>query len=511
MSFVSLEFIIFLLVVYLVHYFVPAKFRWCVLLVGSIFFYCFAGWKKLLFVLASCDTAYIVALWIDTIYGDLTIDSREQKRKCRRILFAGISITILLLLYAKIGQRLIDSFVNVYRGEEDFVSIIVPLGISYYTFGIIGYMVDVYYKKDKAERNFFKLLLYMIYFPQILEGPIPRHKKNAIQFESGNRADYKTFCFGVQRMLWGYFKKMVIADRLGVLTSEILTNYKNYEGAYFWVCIIASAFQLYCDFSGCMDIALGASECFGIKLDENFNHPFFSESAAEFWRRWHITLGTWFKDYVYMPIVINPKLIFFTGKARKKFGKKVAKNLMTIVPLAVVWLLTGLWHGTGLDYICWGIYWGVIIICSTVFAPELKKLTEILHIDTDAGWWHTFRKLRTFLIFCGGRALTAPGNIAVSGTILKSMFTTWNPWVLVDDSLYTLGLNLKNFWLVIFSLFFLLFVSYKQERGIKIREKIASYPLPLRWAVYYVAFFSIIIFGMYGPGYNASDFVYMKF
>lgn len=503
MIFTSLNFILFLSVCIILYYIFPLRARWFVLLAGSIFFYCCAGWEKLIFVLATALVTYVIALLINRIYSSekyAELDNAGKKKKAKFWLIIGLFLVILLLVYIKTAHNFIDP-----------ENIIIPLGISYYTFGIVGYMADVYWKKDVAEKNPLKLLLYMIYFPHILQGPIARHKKLASQLAEGHRFDYQGFCFGLQRITWGFFKKLVIADRFAVIVNEIFDNYTQYEGQYFVIALLACVVQLYCDFSGCMDIALGVSECFGITLDENFKRPFYSRSASEFWRRWHITLGAWFKDYVYMPMVINPRLIKLSKKAKDRFGARFGKSLMTVIPLAIVWLLTGLWHGTGLDYIVWGCYWGIIIIIGTVFAPEFKKLTKKLNIDTESGLWKNFQIVRTFLIFCGGRLLTAPGDIKVSMDILKSIFTRFNIWVWFDQSIYDLGLDRQELWAGLFGLVLLWFISYKQEHGIKIRETVASFPLPLRWVLYYGLFFAVLIFGRYGSGFEASAFVYMQY
>lgn len=503
MIFTSLNFILFLSVCIILYYIFPLRARWFVLLVGSIFFYCCAGWEKLIFVLATALVTYVIALLINRIYSSdkyAELDNAGKKKKTKFWLIIGLFLVILLLVYTKTAHNFIDP-----------ENIIIPLGISYYTFGIVGYMADVYWKKDVAEKNPLKLLLYMIYFPHILQGPIARHKKLASQLAEGHRFDYQGFCFGLQRITWGFFKKLVIADRFAVIVNEIFDNYTQYEGQYFVIAILACVVQLYCDFSGCMDIALGVSECFGITLDENFKRPFYSRSASEFWRRWHITLGAWFKDYVYMPMVINPRLIKLSKKAKDRFGARFGKSLMTVIPLAIVWLLTGLWHGTGLDYIVWGCYWGIIIIIGTVFAPEFKKLTKKLNIDTESGLWKNFQIVRTFLIFCGGRLLTAPGDIKVSIDILKSIFTRFNIWVWFDQSIYDLGLDRQELWAGLFGLVLLWFISYKQEHGTRIRETVASFPLPLRWILYYGLFFAVLIFGRYGSGFEASAFVYMQY
>ena len=248
----------------------------------------------------------------------------------------------------------------------------------------------------------------------------------------------------------------------------------------------------------------------GLKLEPNFDHPFFSKSAAEFWRRWHITLGTWFKDYVYMPLVISPRLIRLSKRFRDRFGPRAGKAVMTVVPLSVVWLLTGLWHNAGWSYVVWGLYWGGMIICSTVFAPELKRLTAVLRINTETGSWKIFQMVRTFLLFVVGRIITIPGDLAKSWQIIQNIILRFHPEDLVDGSLYTLGLDRPNFLLGVVCMFVLWSASMLQKRG-SVRERLAESNIVFRWAAYYILFFSVVIFGIYGPGYDASSFVYMQF
>ncbi len=396
-------------------------------------------------------------------------------------------------------------------GTLEGYSFFVPLGISYYSMSLVGYMADVYWKKEKFEKNIFKLLLFALYFPKILQGPISKYRNISKTLFGENKFDYTHFCYGLQRMLWGYFKKLVIADRVALIVTPVFENYESYHGTVLLVASIFGAFQLYCDFSGCMDIALGISESLGIKLEENFNHPFFSKTAAEFWRRWHMTLGSWFKDYIYMPIVISPTLIKLSGKLRKRFGKRVGKEFVTIVPLAIVWTLTGLWHGTGWNYVVWGIYWGIIMIISTVFEPELKKIPILLHIKTDSMQYQIFRQIRTFSLFVISRIITIPSDIKASVEVFKRVLFDQSPWELVDGTLFKLGLDGPNFILLILALLLLYFVSRCQEKGIMIRDKIASFPIFWRWTFYYMAIFAVLIFGIYGAGYDASSFVYMNY
>lgn len=385
----------------------------------------------------------------------------------------------------------------------------VPLGISYYSMSLIGYLADVYWKKEEAERNYFKLLLFAIYFPKILEGPISKHRFVSDSMYGGTPFAYKRFCFGLQRMLWGYFKKLVIADRLSIMTSNILGNYNNFGGSELLVSAVLSAIGLYCDFSGCMDIALGASDLFGIKMEENFNHPFFSKSVAEFWRRWHISLGTWVKDYIYMPLVTNSCLISLSGIIRNKFGKRTSKAFYTGIPLFTVWLLTGLWHGTGINYVVWGMYWGVLIIISNLYEKELKMIPQILKINKETNWYKQIQIIRTFLFFVISRIITVPSSLQDTFNILYRILCVNEPWHLVNGDLYTRGMNQSNFVVVFLAILILFFVDKLQMNGVKLRETIASYSLPIRWGIYIMGIVVVTVFGVYGPGYDSSSFVYM--
>lgn len=518
MSFTSFFFYIFIAILLLIYFRVPDRIQWGVLLVASIVFYATWGLEKLPFILASTLVAWIVSNKIFSRYDkceeqireiedkEIIKDKKQEaKRRNRFVLTIGIVLIVLLLMYVKVGKLFEET-------TEGDISIIVPLGISYYTFSLIGYMADCYWKKEKAETNFFKLLLFAIYFPKILQGPISKHKDLAPQLIKGHTYDYKNMCYGLQLMLWGYFKKLVIADRLAIFVNTVYGDYWHKSGSMLLVATIFGAFQLYCDFSGCMDIARGFSEIIGIKLESNFNHPFFSESAAEFWRRWHITLGVWFKDYVYMPITVSPGMMKLMGRVRKTFGMTTAKNVTTIISLSVVWILTGLWHGTGWNYVLWGVYWGILIIVSMLTSKFCIRVCNKLHINTDSREWHLFRKFRTFCLFVISRFLTIPADLSVTFEVFRKIFSIkFYPWELVDGTIYNMGLNRPNFIAAIIFMMILYLVSRYEERGGSGRDWMAQRQIVARWALYYGLIFTILIFGIYGPGYDASDFVYMKF
>lgn len=525
MTFASGSFLVFIIVVFILYFLVAINKRWIILLIASAIFYLGAGLNKLPFILLASLASYYTAIRISKVYEkqnnylkehEISKEETKQlqtknKKKCKIICLIGIGFILAMLIYTKTGNWILNSIQNVIQpGAESKISIIVPLGISYYTFSAIGYLADVYWKKEKAEKNYFKFLLFVLYFPKILQGPISRHKNLGKQLVEGHRFEYKRFCYGLQLMLWGYFKKLVIADRLAIPVSKVFGSYATYSGSILLTASLLAAVQLYCDFSGYMDIALGISQVFGIELEKNFDHPFFSRSAAEFWRRWHITLGMWFKDYVYMPLVVSPRMMKLTQRTKQRFSTRAGKTVMTSIPLAVVWLLTGIWHGTGWSYVVWGIYWGVLIILSSALEPEIKRLTSLLKINVQAGSWKVFQMARTFLLFCIGRIITIPGDLHATGVIAEKIFTDFQIWQIFDGTLYSLGLDAANFNLAMITILVLWAVSRLQNKG-SVRERIAGCNIVFRWAIYYIAIFAVLIFGIYGPGYDASAFVYMQF
>lgn len=420
---------------------------------------------------------------------------------------AGWDVAVLELL----GFRQIEGLTMALKGGMPRYTWIVPLGLSYYTLSLVGYLADIYWGKEKPEKNYFRLLLFVLYFPKILEGPISKYRTVAPQLFEGHPFSYERVKFGLQRAVWGCFKKLVIADRVAGVVTSIFSDYASRTGSEFLVGAILGAVQLYCDFSGCMDIALGVSECYGITLEENFKRPFSSRTAAEFWRKWHMTLGTWFKDYVYMPLAVSPKLMKVSGWLRKKLNMRVAKAFMTAVPLSVVWILTGLWHGTGANYLLWGVYWGAILIVSSIFDPEIKALTRKLKIRTDSRGFRFFQVARTALLFVISRLITLPASRFVIKHVFATLFRNFAPGKLVDGSLLNMGISGPQWVVLLLAVALVAFIGHKQEKGVKIRQWIAQRPVLVRWGIYYAVVFAILIFGAYGAGYDASTFVYMRF
>ncbi len=526
MSYNSAGFLIFFGAFLLLYVLMPRVWlRQAVILAGNIVFYLFAGGKSLLAVLfATTVVVYAVSVLMGKVYEGFEAETAEMKPKERmqilpgyrkkavRYLIAGIVIVLGILLYGKIGRLAglpeVVSFDGLRR--RGMMAVLVPVGVSYYTFSAVGYLLDVYWRKAKAERNYFLLLISMTYFPIIVQGPISRYDRLMKQMKELPGFSYERVTLGLQRMVWGLFKKLVIADRLSMYTGTIFADIGSYAGVEVILAVAANVMHIYMDFSGCMDIVIGAAEAMGVTLDENFRQPFFSKGAAEFWRRWHITLGTWFKDYVYMPIATSKGMMKKTAELKKSRGKRISSFAQTAIPLIVVWVLTGLWHGTGPDYLIWGLYWGVLIIVESTFAPEFRKVTEFFRVDPESYGHRLFQMVRTFVYFAIGRMITALGNAGSFVTIMRSITREARPWVLFDGTILGYGIDAQDMGVLLIAIAVVWIVSILQTK-MNVREALAKQPLVLRWIVYLAGIIAVVVFGIYGPGYTASAFVYGAF
>lgn len=493
-SFTPWWFFVLLAFALLWYYALPKRGRWVVLLIASLAFCAVGGWQTV---------ASIVLVTCIAWSAGLSIEATQKEEKVRRKLLLSCTCIVLVVALAYVKLNALWKWSTAW--------FVVPIGLSYYTLSVISYLVDVYRGRQEAERNPLHMLLFVAWFPKIIEGPIERYGKLAPQLIEGHQFEWVGFCHGMQLALWGYIKKMVIADRIAVLTTQAFEHHTLYGGLVMLLAAVLAAVQLYCDFSGCMDIAGGVSQMFGIRLEANFRQPFFSRSAAEFWRRWHITLGTWFKDYVYMPLTVSRPVMAAAKWARAHVGRMASRRVMQVIPLVVVWLLTGLWHGTGANYLVWGAWWGVIIICDVLFSKAYAGLAAHLHVDTSSGAWHAFQAVRTFMFFVIGRIITIPGNLAVTGQILLGVVADPRPWQLVDGTLLGMGLDATNLNLMVLFIGLVWAVDLLHERGVGIRAAIGSWPMPVREIVYVAGVMAVLVFGMYGPAYNASAFVYMQY
>lgn len=511
MGITSFYFLCFFTVLLIVYYGIPRKLQWGLLLLGSVAYCLLAGQGILiLYPLVSAGACY---LGTNALAGV----PQEADKKRRGILAVTILVNVGILFalkYVNFFINTVNGVVHLFGGGDELVSgvdFLVPLGVSFYTFSLLGYVIDVYYGLADVQKNFGKLALYGLYFPNLISGPILKYREHAAQFFAPHAFDYNQVTQGLQRMVWGFFKKLVIAERLGVLVNTVYGGYEGYPGAYIWVATACYAFQLYTDFSGCMDIVLGLSQSLGIALPENFQTPFFSKSVAEYWRRWHITLGVWMKDYVFYPLLRSKLFTNLNKSFKEKFGKKRGKQYATFAAMFVLWLTVGVWHGGDWKFVIGsGLLHWFYIVMEELLAPPFARLNKRLHLDEEGRFLNGVRMLRTFFLVCIGDLFFRSASVGDASAMLKSAVSVWNPQILWDGSLLQLGLDGIETAVAGFALLLLWAVSLKQRKE-QVRECIAGKPLPLRWALWYALLFAVILLGYYGPGYSAAEFIYQGF
>ncbi|MCR5024162.1 MAG: hypothetical protein K6A90_07515 [Lachnospiraceae bacterium] len=351
--------------------------------------------------------------------------------------------------------------------------------------------------------------MFLIYFPQLVSGPFVRYEDQRDQLFSFHKFNLDSIVRGFERFLWGCFKKLVIADRIAVVTGNIFFDWNRFTGFYIIFGVCCFAFQLYADFSGCMDIMLGVSEMFQITLPENFKRPFFSTSYAEFWRRWHITLGTWAKDYVLYPL-LKTKPFARMGKAAKdRWGKKIGREIPTFAGMIIIWFLIGLWHGGSAKFMfCSGIIPCIYLLGGRILSPYLNRLTHILGIKTDCFSYRLFLRIRTTILVMSTWLIMASGSLRVSLQKFRQIIPLNNPYIFFGKNMYSTGLDGKDFLLLWICLLIVLVVDTMEEHGIDVRKSLSGQNTLFRWGVLYALMFAVIVFGKYGPGYNAADFIY---
>lgn len=511
MAITSFYFLCFFAVLLLIYYSIPRKFQWGFLLLCSVAYCLSAGqWALILYPIASVGVCH-------TGTGLLSRTPAGEEKKRRGILLVTILVNIGILFVLKYVNFLIntvDGVVYLLGGPEDVISAVdflVPLGVSFYTFSLLGYVIDVYYGLAVHQENGLKLALYGLYFPNLISGPILKYREHAEQFFAPHAFDYRQVTRGLQRMAWGFFKKLVISERLGVLVNTVYGDYEGYPGAYIWVATACYAFQLYTDFSGCMDIVLGLSESLGITLPENFQTPFFSKSVAEYWRRWHITLGVWMKDYVFYPLLRSKLFTDLNQTFRKKFGKKRGKQYATFAAMFVLWLTVGIWHGGDWKFVIGsGLLHWFYIVTEELLAPSCARMMEGLHINAEGRFVAGVRILRTFFLVCIGDLFFRAASVGDAFSMLREAVGEWNPQVFWDGGLLQLGLDGIELGVALLSLLLLWTVSLAGRKG-SVRDWIGKRPLPLRWMIWYALLFAVILLGYYGPGYSAAEFIYQGF
>lgn len=502
MSITSLSFLVMILIGVAIYYILPKSWQWVELLVMSLaFYFMVATPHTIIYLLISTAVAYIA-----TNFG---------KYKKETVVFSVVAILINVGLWFTLkGYDLWGEIISITDDVKSNV-LIASLGMGYYTLQIIGYILDCYWENTKPQKNILKLFLFVCFFPQMTTGPISRYSQLESLYEQ-HCFSYRTLSFGAQRILWGFFKKLVLAERVGIIVNGIWGDLGTYNGFYYWVALVLFPIQMYADFSGCTDIVIGTAELFGIKMPENFNSPFFSRTIQEFWQRWHITLGTWAKDYVLYPLLKSTGMVKFSKFAKKQFGKKQGKFISTAIGMFVLWMVMGVWHGAPKYIVGVSLWYWMLLILGDLCTPFLKRINAFLRIQESSFSWHLFQSVRTYLIYAVGAAFFRAPSISEGAQFilnLKQIFIkeTSNPWIFFDKSVLNLGVTYEDINIIIVAIFILLVVGLLREKCAYARIWMENQMLVFRWFVWIGLFVIVLVYGKYGPGYNVGEFIYQGF
>ncbi|MCI8710630.1 MAG: MBOAT family protein [Dorea sp.] len=492
MIFNSIDFMLFFPMVIVVYFFIPKRIRYIWLLIASYYFYMCWNIKYAFLIALSTVITYISGLFIEKYFF----------RKKLILIFSLVSNLSILFVF-KYFQFLLQN-INHLRDiigiapMEKSLDLLLPVGISFYTFQALGYSIDVYRGDVKAEKNLLKYALFVSFFPQLVAGPIERSKNLLTQVncvEYFRLWNYERITNGAVIMLWGFFQKMVIADRAAILVDKVYGEYWIYGTIELIFATILFAFQIYCDFSGYSMIAVGAARIMGFELMENFNAPYYSKSIKEFWRRWHISLSSWFRDYIYIPLGGN------RVSRLKGYG-----NLM------VTFLISGLWHGANWSYVAWGGVHGVYQIVGSLVAPIRDRLESRLSMKKESMSYKLGQVIVTFILVDFAWIFFRADRFLDSISIISQIFTRWNPWILFDGSLYSLGLDIAEMHILVVSILMLLLVDMVRYRtGKIITEYLKEQCLWFRWLTIIALFWGVTIYGVYGSGFSAVSFIYFQF
>lgn len=489
MVFNSLEFLFIGPIICLVYFIAPDKAKNIVLLLASYLLYIFAGWKHALILFLVTIITYIVA-------GLISKGVHEKF-----ILTIGIILNVSVLMVCKymfyvLGKIEKLKFMgNVFDWGGVFCEIIVPVGISFYTLQAIGYLIDVYKKKVSFESNFIIHALFLSFFPYAVSGPIERAGNMFRQFHEIHKFEYERVCHGLQLFLWGGAVKLILADRLAIFANELLSNPVKYVGWELIAGVFLYTLQIYCDFSSYSDMAVGLARVLGYDIIQNFNRPYFALSIAEFWNRWHISLSSWLRDYIYIPLGGNRK-----GQLRK------------YINLGIVFLISGVWHGAGWNYIFWGMLYVWYYIMAGLTRKLRNRMILIIHIDNN-GWGICFiRRIITFSLVAFAWIFFYASDMNNAFSILHGIFTKNNIGILFSANGLNVGGMVGKDWMLLGIGFAILFlVDVLRENKIRICNIIDKQFILIRWITYIGLITAIIVFGIYGPEYEAQSFIYQAF
>jgi len=488
LSFVSAKFLIFICVALLCYFVAPKRFRWVVLLAASYAFYWLVGGLVALVVISVTSlSVFACGIWAAKLR-----ESGNSKLVRRIPVSVGIILNFGILALFKFGAAF---------------GIVAITGISFYTFQATGYLIDIYRGKVSAEKNPLKFMLFVSFFPQLIQGPISRYSTIAEDLYAGHGFNWERARNGVKRIIWGYFLKLVIADRAAVIVSTVFADYSYYGGAVILFSVLAYSIQIYADFAGGTEIALGIAEIIGVKLPENFRQPFLARSVTDFWRRWHITLGAWLKDYLFYPLAFSKPLGKLGKVTRKIFGNRIGKIIPTSIATFCVYLVIGIWHGSSLKFVAFGLINGFVISLSLYCEPLLNKLRTVTRLNGEGrGLGAIWAVVRTLCIVVFARYFSRAGSLMTALRMLKRTAFEFRLSELFGGALGRLGLGTVDYIVLIVAIAMLFTKDALAERG-TLKE-----PKPIvQFLVMFLILFMLTMFGIYRDGYVAAQFIYAQF
>ena len=528
-SYCSFEYLgIILPLVVIVYNLVKKKYRWLVLLLCSYCFFYLISKELVIYLILATFGIHHFGIWLTLVQNRQneelkTVAKSERKsiklcyrNKQRKILALAVTLNLGILVVLKYSGFLIknlNSLLAIFKLDFSLSvpAFIIPIGISFYTLRAISYLFDVYYEKIKADQSLGRLALYMSFFPLTMEGPICRYSEVTESLYQGNPVTYQNLTFGIQRIFYGLFKKMVIADRLNAFISNVFQDYSSYDGGIIFVGALLYTCQLYMEFSGTMDVVIGSGQIFGVRMPENFKQPFFSKSISEFWQRWHISLGLWFKDYLFYPLSMSKPIKNLSSKLRKRFGNHHGAVLAGGIALLAVWLGNGLWHGVGWNYIFFGLYHFALILTANFIEPTIKKIQNKLHINPASFGYKLIRIIKTSILVVIGELFFRAEGLKVGIRMFIKIFSDFSLQSFTNGKIYELGMDKYDFFILAIAVIIVLIISILKEKNIKIRQTVAKQNIVIRWGLYYALIIFIIVFGAYGTGYIPVDPIYANF
>lgn len=531
-SYFSLAFLVgFLPISIVTYFFVPQKAKKYVLLVFSMAFFWLISGKLIAYLLLTVISVHWFGLWLERLKNESsaaakTIPKEEKeerkkiKSKYRTKMRAVLCFAVLLHIGVLVMLKYSPFFVTNINSLLSLVHIplaldipkyMIPVGLSFFSLQALSYIIDVYRGTVKADGNIFRLALFISFFPQIVEGPICRYSQTADALWNVKQIKYDDLAIGLQRFLYGFMKKLVIADRLNAAVKEIFDNYESFDGGIIFLGAVFYTVQLYADFSGSMDAVVGIGRIFGVKMPENFRQPFFSRTISEFWQRWHITLGTWFKDYIFYPVTMSKPMKKLTTAARKKLGNHFGPLLAGAVALFCVWLANGLWHGAAWSYIFFGMYHFALILGGSIISPAIKFINGKLHISPENPVYKAAQIIRSCLLVVIGEMFFRANGLKAGLAMFTRLITHAGFTPLTKDVLTALHIDMRDIIIVCVAAAIILAVGIFREKGIDVGEKLYSKNVVVRRAVLYSLIMFIVIFGAYGAGYVPVDPMYAEF